>query len=189
VHQPTGGDGHPRLFVAVWPPAHVRDAMAELPRPVEPGVTWEPPERLHITLRFLGRTDPGAVTEALAGLDGERVGDGDGGVEAVLGPVVSRLGRSVVCVPVAGLDALAAAVASRTADLGEPPDPRGFTGHLTLARLRHRAACGVAGHRFTARFGVDRVALVVSERDRNVEGSASGVLHYRTLAEIPINAT
>ena len=43
---------------------------------------------------------------------------------------------TVVCVPVAGLDELAAAVPRPTAAIGEPPDPRRFAGHLTLARLR-----------------------------------------------------
>jgi RNA 2',3'-cyclic 3'-phosphodiesterase len=164
-----------RLFVAVWPPERTRSDLANLPHPDEPGVHWEPVERLHITLRFLGATEPGPVATALAGLADDLAGP----VEAALGPAVSRLGRSVICVPVTGLDALAAAVVRRTMHLGEPPDPRPFAGHVTLARLRHRAACGVAGHRFTARFDVHEVALVASER-------SEGSLRYRTLARVPV---
>jgi RNA 2',3'-cyclic 3'-phosphodiesterase len=57
---------------------------------------------------------------------------------ATLGPAVTRLGRQVLVVPVDGLVALAAAVTEATADLGRPPDPRPFTGHVTLARARGR---------------------------------------------------
>ena len=39
---------------------------------------------------------------------------------------------------------LAAAVRAVTEGIGDPPD-RPFVGHLTLARLRDRAACGVTG--------------------------------------------
>jgi 2'-5' RNA ligase len=41
----------------------------------------------------------------------------------------------VLCVPVAGLDDLAAAIAEATVDLGRPPDHRVFRGHITLARM------------------------------------------------------
>lgn len=148
--------GLPVLFVAAWPPAGVVDLMAGLPRPDEPGVVWEPAERLHVTLRYLGRCDPDEAAAALGRLRAPAA-------RAVLGPAVSRLGRSVVCVPVAGLDDLAAAVVACTARIGEPPDPRPFAGHITLARLRHRAACGVAGHRVTGSFEVSELALVRSD--------------------------
>lgn len=60
---------------------------------------------------------------------------GVGGHVVTVGPVVQRLGSSVLCLPVAGLDALAIAVTARTATMGEPPG-RTFQGHLTLARAR-----------------------------------------------------
>jgi len=148
----------PRLFVAVWPPPDVVTALHSLPRPDEPGVRWVPAERWHVTLRFLGDASIGEVSEALdrAHLPG---------ATAVLGPVVSRLGLDAVVVPVAGLDRLAAAVTHATAALGRPPDPRPFAGHLTLARLRHRAACGIAGSPVHGSFGVTEVALVESGND------------------------
>jgi len=52
----------PRLFVALTPPAPVRAEIAPLAEAV-PGVTWTPPDNLHLTLRFIG--------EATAGLQGE----------------------------------------------------------------------------------------------------------------------
>lgn len=144
-----------RLFIAVQPPDDVLDALAALPRPDEPGVRWTRREHWHVTLRFLGEADPAAAAEALAGVDAHEA-------EAVLGPAVSRLGRFVVCVPVQGLDELAAAVRAATAAVGEPPDPRPFTGHLTLARLGRRAACGLTGTPFAARFPVREIELVQS---------------------------
>ncbi len=98
---------------------------------------------------------------------------------AEMGPVVSRLGRSAVVVPVSGLERLAAEVARATAHIGQEPDPRPFAGHLTLARLRRRRACGIAGARLSARFEVDRVHLVRSET--HPEGARHEVLVTRAL--------
>ncbi len=146
-----------RLFVAVWPPGDVLDLVEALPRPGEPGVRYTARDQWHVTLRFLGGCD---VDDAAAALDGARWPEEH--VEAVCGPAVSRLGRDVIVVPVRGLDALAAAVAAATRDLGEPPDPRPFAGHLTLARLRSRGACRIAGAPFAVTFPVTEVALVRS---------------------------
>jgi 2'-5' RNA ligase len=162
-----------RLFVAVRPPPDVIDALGDLDRPDEPGVRYTPPEQWHVTLRFLGDA---VVDDAVAALERLQAPAAD----AVLGPLVSRLGRNVVCVPVQGLDELAAAVVEVTASVGEPPDPRGFTGHLTIARLRGRAACGVAGAPFSARFVVREVELVDSTLSSS--GAVHEVVFRRSLA-------
>ena len=169
----AGGAPGSRLFVAVVPPDDVLEAVAALPRPVEPGVRWTRPDTWHVTLRFLGdRVDEGAAVAALASLRAAPA-------VAEVGPQVSRLGRNVVCLPVRGLEALAAAVAEATAGVGDPPDPRPFAGHLTLARLRDRAACGLAGARLVARFDVREVELV-----RSVLGA--GGPSYETLLVQPL---
>lgn len=171
----VAGSGGSRLFVAVVPPDEVLEAVAALPRPSEPGVRWTRPDTWHVTLRFLGdRVDEAAALAALASLHGAPA-------VAEVGPQVSRLGRNVVCLPVHGLDALAAAVAAATARVGDPPDPRPFAGHLTLARLRHRAACGLAGTRFAAHFDVGEVELV-----RSVLGAGGPT--YETLLVQPLAA-
>jgi 2'-5' RNA ligase len=157
----------------VWPPSAVLERLIALPRPEEPGVRWVPAENLHLTLRFLGEADPDAVGSALGGLDLPAA-------EVALGPAVSRLGRSVVVVPAEGLDWLAAVVRDATASIGRPPDPRPFAGHLTLARLKHGAACGVAGTPFHATFDITEVALVESTpADRGVR--------YRTLSRYVVS--
>lgn len=157
-----------RLFLAVWPPPAIVERLKTLPRPDEAGVRWVAPAHWHLTLRFLGEADPDVADAALTGLPLPAA-------QVTLGPVVSRLGRNVVVVPATGLDDLAAAVREATATIGRPPDPRPFAGHLTLARLKHRAACGVAGAPFRASFPATEVALVESTRvDHDIR--------YRTLS-------
>lgn len=148
----------PRLFVAVYPSTEAVDALRALPRPDEPGVRWVPPEQWHLTVRFLGEADVGEVSARLA-----EVAPLLTAATVRLGPHVSRLGRDVVCVPASGLDEIATGVVGATAELGRPPDPRPFQGHVTLARLRHRAACGLAGAAFDATFEANAVWLVHSE--------------------------
>jgi RNA 2',3'-cyclic 3'-phosphodiesterase len=162
-----------RLFVAVWPPAAVLDAIEQLPRPAHPDVRWTSREQWHITLRFFGEADVSDARHALAAVRAEPT-------DAVLGPQPGRLGRSpgFLVLPIAGLDALAAAVELATAAVGASPSPRPFFGHITLARFRRRAACGLT-EPVTARWRVAEVALVESTLDR--DGS-----RYRTLAKVPL---
>lgn len=121
----------PRLFVAVWPPPRVVDDLAALPRPSQPGVSWTKPYRLHITLRFLGECDADEAAGALrAGMHPRAT--------VTLGPVPERLGRSVLMLPAAGVDELAASVIETTRYIGDPPPDHPFVGHLTIARFRKR---------------------------------------------------
>ncbi len=146
-----------RLFVGVYPPPSVLDALRALPRADAPGVRWVPPEQLHVTMRFIGDAE---TEEVAARLD--RVAPTLRPASVDLGPQVSRLGRNVVCIPARGLDELATGVIDATAGLGEPPEERPFRGHITLARLRRRAACGLTGAPFHASFDADRLHLVQS---------------------------
>lgn len=148
-----------RLFVAVWPPAEVLDALGAIERPDESGVRYTTRAQWHVTIRFLGMC---AVDGAIAAI--QQLQWPDGVVEAHCGTAISQLGRSAaIVVPVHGLDALATSVRSVTAEVGELDD-RPFNGHLTIARLKRRGACRVAGAPFEARFAVTSVALVASER-------------------------
>jgi 2'-5' RNA ligase len=155
-----------RLFIAAWLPDDVADSLAALARPGEPGVRWVPRQNLHVTLRFLGQAVVDEVAPLLAGTVFPRS-------TASLGPVVSRMGHDLIVVPVSGLDQLAARVAEATSSIGKS-EPRGFHGHITLARLRQRAACGVTGTRVQGGFEVHEVALV---RSRTLPNGAE----YETL--------
>jgi len=167
----------PRLFVAVWPPAEVLDLIEALPRPERPGVRWTRRDQWHVTLRFLGSSveDAAPVAAALQGMEAGVVP-----VEAVLGPAVVRLGRGVVCVDVAGLDAVAAAVVEATAGFGQPPDDRPFHGHLTLARLKGVGTGGLLGAEVAARWPVEEVHLVESRL--HAEGA-----RYESVAVVPLS--
>jgi 2'-5' RNA ligase len=121
-----------RLFVAVWPPPDVVERLAGLERPAVDGVRWTTADQWHVTLRFLGELpDVSALCAALHDVALPPA-------EAVMGPVAERPSPTLLWLPVAGLDALAAAVIGATEGLGEPAE-RTFRGHLTLARARPRA--------------------------------------------------
>jgi RNA 2',3'-cyclic 3'-phosphodiesterase len=53
-----------RLFVAIRPPAHIREDLLDLMEGVA-GARWQDDEQLHLTLRFIGEVD-GRVAEDVA---------------------------------------------------------------------------------------------------------------------------
>jgi 2'-5' RNA ligase len=148
-----------RLFVAVWPPASLVDELERLPRPAVAGVRWTTPDQWHVTLRFFGSVaDPAQAEAALARLSPPEP------ATAVAGPEVVRLSKAVLCLPVHGLESLAAAVADGSSEVGEPPDDRPFRGHLTLARARRGADLRpLAGGHLEATWPVEEVTLVSSQ--------------------------
>lgn len=156
--------GSARLFVCVWPDQAAMEALRALHRKDQPGVRFVPEENWHVTLRFLGQAEPGAVAEALADV---RVRP----AEAVLGPVVDLLSDHSVVVPVDGLGEWAAAVNRATRGLGDSPIRRRFVGHVTLARLSGSVRRGrgrspeLLGTPVTARFPARGFDLVVSHLD------------------------
>jgi 2'-5' RNA ligase len=161
-----------RLFVAVWPPEEVIAELTSLRRKDQRGVRFVPPENWHLTLRFLGEADPDVVAAALDGTDLP-------GATVRLGPGVDVIAERAIVIPADGLDALAAAVAARTASIGQAPRKR-FVGHLTLARIKPHAAMPPAlGAYLTASFEVEEIALVRSRL--HPEGA-----RYETLATWPV---
>jgi RNA 2',3'-cyclic 3'-phosphodiesterase len=161
-----------RLFVAVRPPAATLDLIADLDRPDEDGVRYTTRDQWHVTLRFLGECGEREAAAALDLVEADRC-------EATLGPHVSRFGRNVVVIPVSGLETVATAVISATRDLGEAPDPRPFGGHLTVARLRRRGSCRLAGAPIVASFSVTEIVLLRSRLGR-------GGARYELVARKPL---
>ncbi len=161
--------------MAVWPPDDVIDALDTIERPRDPGVRWVPNENLHITLRFLGNADEDEVIDALGEHHYSRT-------TAVLGPSFDLPTERSLIVPVAGVDDLAADVASATRGLGTEAERKRFLGHLTVARLSKNARpARSAGRRFDASFEVDEIALVASTL--TPDGA-----RYETLATWPTRA-
>lgn len=147
-----------RLFVAVRPPTSVMDTVARLPRAPVPGVRWTTPAQWHVTLCFLGEVaDPAPVTAAVWEAVSPTVSP-----TARLGPCIGRFGRTILQVPVHGLEPLARLVSNATAAIGAAPDDRPFRGHLTLARCRRRLPPGVVGTPLAAEWDVPVVEVVRS---------------------------
>ena len=143
-----------RLFVAVWPPDDVLDAVEALPRLPLAGARWTTRKQWHVTLRFLGAAD---VRVATAALDNVLAA----ACTASLGPRPTRLGRGVLMLPVDGIDDVAAAVVHSTAHVGAPPETRPFRGHLTLAESRRGKPPKLEAE-LRASWPVTEVALVES---------------------------
>ena len=140
--------------------------LAGLPRPNDERLRWTTSEQWHVTLRFLGEVtedEVPVVVEALTSVVQAR-----SPVQAVVGPVTARLGPGVLVAPVSGLDDLAGAVAEATGRLGQP-EPRPFSGHVTLARGRGRRPVppSLAGQALSAGWDVGELALVRSRIDGN----------------------
>ena len=159
----------PRLFVAVWPPDDVIRTLAAMARPAAVGVRWTEPERVHVTLRFLGECDEAGAADVLrsARLPAARV---------ILGPAVERLGRGVLVVPAHGLDELAASIITVTRHLGQPPPERAFRGHLTVGRFKSDPPPGYE-QPLRASFGAGEVALVRSDPPGTYVNVARFALH------------
>ena len=136
-----------RLFVSVD-----LDGLADAVRAVQepfadvPGLRLTDPEQAHVTLKFLGDTDPERVDDVVAELD---AAVGDSGVEPFeahfggLGVFPSLDYISVVWVGVRGgrgdreLTALHEAIEDRTTAMGFEPEDHDFTPHATVARMDH----------------------------------------------------
>jgi 2'-5' RNA ligase len=194
----------PRLFIAVPLPADARAAIEELVSSVrlapEPAVgerrdphdvRWVRMDGLHVTLRFLGPTDPGrladaraAVESAAAGVAPFEVGLAGGGAFPNLGrPRVLWLGLTR---GLAQLDQLTSRVAEALAAHGWPPDDRPVRPHLTLARSDGVAAGAVVANRLVAAaaafdllWSADRVVLFESQ-------TGGGPARYLPLLEVPL---
>lgn len=184
-----------RLFVAIEVPETVRrelERRASRVRRELPGARWARPETLHLTLVFLGETDPSLVPRLSAAL---------GPAFAAFEPFEVQLreggsfppGRParvawVGVTPEEGLKRLEASVSRVAVEVaGIEPDHRHYHPHLTLARCAPpwkrraldtfvRAFHGPVGEPFT----VERGVLFRSEL------AAGGARHF-PLATYPLS--
>ena len=164
-----GGEPAARLFVGVWPPPEVVAVLSALERPSLDALRWTSPERWHVTVAFLGGVPDARVGEVQAALAAVAA-SATAPPEARLGPSTRRVGRSLLWVPVEGLEGLAGevrrALGALLADAGldEP-----FQGHLTLARARRRhvVPASLAGVPIDASWLAREVRLVRSELGRS----------------------
>jgi len=153
-------------------------------------VRWVREESLHVTLRFLGTTDPARVAE----LEHEVVRATRGvapfsarlaGLELFPSPRrpnVIALGLE----PREALAALAARVERGTVAAGFAPEERAFRPHLTLGRARDRRRFRLAAD-VTASVTATGEAWDVMETVLFRSDSAPGGTRYTPLARIPLH--
>jgi len=142
-----------RLFVAIDLPEDVRESLGRLQSDLRrhdlPGLRWTRPEGVHLTLKFLGETPAsslaaieGALARAVRGAQPFRLALGAPGTFG------NRRGPRVLWVDVEGdvkpLQQLQAAVERELAAAGFAPEERGFSPHLTLARVPQPPPPGLA---------------------------------------------
>ncbi len=138
-----------RLFVALELPAEIvrelKRLQADLQRTVPEGIaSWVRPEGIHLTLKFLGDVPLKQLDALKAALEAAARGQRRFSLHlGGLGCFPNTAHPRVLWVGVEGdlqhLSALQANVEKHIAPLGYPPEERGFSPHLTLARARRGA--------------------------------------------------
>jgi len=178
-----------RLFVAVELPAGLKQELVELVGRLrleggQSGVRWTDPQGIHLTLKFLGNVATGRLEEIASVLEG-----------AVRGVAPFRLGVSglgvfpnprrvrVAWVGLSGdldvLGRLQKQVEAALASLGFEAEARGFTPHLTLARVRDQVPPGereafgrlILGASFESRQGIEVGAISLMRSQLTRQGA------------------
>ena len=159
----------PRLFTALEIP---RDAALSLSllRGGLPGARWVDVENYHMTLRFIGDVEGHVADEIANALDRVRRPSFSLALSGV-GQFGGRKPHSIWAGVAASPDlfALQAEIERICQRLGLPADPRKFTPHVTLARLRNSRLEDVVsylsgrGNFHTAPFMVNRFVLMSSK--------------------------
>lgn len=132
-----------RLFIAINLPADVRDRIHEAAAPlreVAPDIAWTPPDRLHLTLKFLGdrpESDLAPLGDLLRSVGTRHatmplVVEGGGAFPSLARPRIIWAG--VGAEP--RLELLHHDVEAACAELGFELEGRPFRPHLTLGRAR-----------------------------------------------------
>ncbi|MBO6640219.1 MAG: RNA 2',3'-cyclic phosphodiesterase [Roseitalea sp.] len=160
----------PRLFAALEIPHQAATHMSML-RGGLPGARWIDMENYHLTLRFIGDIEHHMADEIAHALERVHRRPFSLGLSG-LGAFGGKKPHSLFAVPTASPDLidLQAEIARICRRLGLAPDPRKFTPHVTLARLRNVSPQAVAnylsvrGGFFVPSFKVDHFTLM-SSRD------------------------
>ena len=136
-----------RLFVAIFLPENVLSDASQLSRRVaSPRLRWVAPASLHITLKFIGETEPSRMStfetvlgQAAAATPRFQLAVSGGGVfPDERRPRIFWAGLSG---DVDRLMDLAGRTAAGFSVLGIPEEDRAFAPHLTMARCRADARC------------------------------------------------
>ncbi|EYR78957.1 MULTISPECIES: RNA 2',3'-cyclic phosphodiesterase [unclassified Shinella] len=159
----------PRLFVALEVPRNAAMSLSLL-RGGLPGARWIDVENFHITLRFIGDIDGRTADEVVDKLDRIERPEFQLALSG-MGSFGSKKPHSVFAgvTQAPEMYALQGEIERICQRLGLPADPRKFTPHVTLARLRNARTEDVAhylsgrGNFYTAPFTVNRFVLMSSK--------------------------
>jgi RNA 2',3'-cyclic 3'-phosphodiesterase len=159
----------PRLFIALEVPRNAAMSLSLL-RGGLPGARWIDVENFHITLRFIGDIDGRTADEVVDRLDRIERPEFQLGLSGI-GSFGSKKPHSVFAgvTQAPEMHALQAEIERICQRLGLPADPRKFTPHVTLARLRNARPEDVAhyltgrGNFYTNTFTVNRFVLMSSK--------------------------
>lgn len=126
----------PRLFVGLELPEPLRERLALVKGPL-PGARWVDPDDMHLTLRFAGDVDNRTADELAGFLAGIDVDPFEIRITG-LGAFGGNEPRTIHAAADGGLalDHLQKAVERAARSAGLAPEPRAFTPHVTLARLK-----------------------------------------------------
>jgi RNA 2',3'-cyclic 3'-phosphodiesterase len=187
-----------RLFVAIELPGEVREALGKLQHELQrrglEKLRWVRPEGIHLTLKFLGETP----VERLPAIEGalQRVVSGVTGHELSLGDLETFGGNRprVLWMDLGGDVDAVRELQERTETvlnaLGFERDARGWSPHVTLARVRPETAREVVGAIGTAIAGVNAPAAAIPVREVSLMSSKlrpSGAV-YERVAAFPLRA-
>ncbi|MGB3815737.1 MAG: RNA 2',3'-cyclic phosphodiesterase [Shinella sp.] len=159
----------PRLFVALEVPRNAAMSLSLL-RGGLPGARWIDVENFHITLRFIGDIDGRTADEVVDKLDRIERPEFQLALSGI-GSFGSKKPHSIYAGVTQSPEmyALQAEIERICQRLGLAADPRKFTPHVTLARLRNARPEDVAryltgrGNFHTAPFTVNRFVLMSSK--------------------------
>jgi len=174
-----------RSFIAIELPDEVKSALDQLQAQLKTGkqlpVKWVDPYNIHLTLKFLGNIDVNKVREITGAMEAAAQGVSPFKLEVKdLGGFPNLKRVRVVWVGVSGevaqLSQLQQRIESNLSPLGFAPEPRSFTPHLTLARVREQASLDeqqnfgqlIASTKFETvyEFGVYSINLMKSQLTR-----------------------
>jgi 2'-5' RNA ligase len=138
-----------RCFIAIELPEEIKAGLSRLQAKLKSGnqfpVKWVDPYSIHLTLKFLGNVNAGMTSQITEATAEAAQGVSPFQLEIKGLGVFPNLRRvQVAWVGVSGevdkLLQLQKNVESNLARLGFAPEPRAFTPHLTIARVRDRAS-------------------------------------------------
>jgi len=138
-----------RCFIAIELPEEVKAGLTKLQAQLKsgnlPGVKWVDPYGVHLTLKFLGNIDTDRLSQITKAMEEAAQGIPPFHLEIKgLGVFPNLRQVRVAWVGISGdldkLLQLQKRIESNLARLGFAPEPRAFTPHLTLARVRDQAS-------------------------------------------------